>query len=333
MGKMTPEKAIEATWNFADFESTAKIPRNERLLQGRTEIAELCSSVLGPLEPRGICLELGLSYGGTHYLWSLLFDTAISVDDKETCCEIARTRMEQYGHDLSGMTMIVGKSQDEETIEAIKETLHGRMIDFLFLDADRHRDAMKADIANYAPLVRPGGVIAIADTGNREHPYMAQSGPTETYEEIHDSVLDLEQHSGLYGISKFEFIFVNYTGIAWCKKLEEGEITISDALGNLERWCDYGDVVPKNELLLQGLVELRDFCLIVKSVEPRNLALEIGVYYGGTHFFWTQFFDRVVSADQNQEYCAGTMRRLKGFGCDLGKSCIVHGTSNDPDIS
>ena len=108
-------------------------------------------------------------------------------------------------------------------------------------------------------------------------------------------------------------------------------MTSSEALENLAKWCDYGDIVPPNERLLQGRTELRDFCMVVQSVEPSKLAMEIGVYYGGTHFLWTQFFDRVVSVDQSQKYCDGTVRRLKGFGCDMGKSCIVFGDSHDPD--
>ena len=43
------------------------------------------------------------------------------------------------------------------------EILAGRPIDFLFIDADHRYVGVKKDYQLYAPLVRPGGLIAFHD--------------------------------------------------------------------------------------------------------------------------------------------------------------------------
>ena len=217
---MTSAEAIAKAWEFADFETDAKVPRNERLLQSRVEMEELCKVAVEPLNPRSVCLETGLLYGGSHYLWKMLFDMVISIEHNESCCQIARKRLTEYGVAMSGSVIIHGETRGEDTIERVKTAMGSEPLDFIFLDADHAWKAVQADFETYLPMLRPGGVVAIADTGNREHEYQAKHGPTETYEDIHNCVIYLDENAEKYGTSKFEFVFIDYAGIAWCKKLE-----------------------------------------------------------------------------------------------------------------
>ncbi len=219
---MTSAEAIAEAWKFSAFETDAKVPQNERLLQSRVEMEELCKIAIEPLNTKDICLETGLLYGGSHYLWTLFFDTVISIEHTEKCCQIARKRLTEYGVAMSGSAIIHGDTQGADTIERVKTAMGDRRLDFIFLDADHSWRAVQADFETYLPMLRPGGVVAIADTGNREHGYQAKFGPTETYEDIHNCVMYLDENAEKYGVSKFEFVFINYTGIAWCKKLEVG---------------------------------------------------------------------------------------------------------------
>lgn len=48
-------------------------------------------------------------------------------------------------------------------------------IDYLYIDADHHYDAVLADLDAWVPHVRPGGVIAGDDYGNRSFPGVRQA--------------------------------------------------------------------------------------------------------------------------------------------------------------
>ena len=68
----------------------------------------------------------------------------------------------------------------------------------------------------YQARTKEGSILPLMNT----HEYQAKHGPTETYEDIHNCVIYLDENAEKYGTSEFEFVFIDYTGIAWCKKLE-----------------------------------------------------------------------------------------------------------------
>jgi predicted O-methyltransferase YrrM len=59
--------------------------------------------------------------------------------------------------------LIRDDSHRPETLAAVRESLAGRPVDFLFLDGDHTYNGVRTDFEMYAPLVRPGGVIAFHD--------------------------------------------------------------------------------------------------------------------------------------------------------------------------
>ncbi len=54
-------------------------------------------------------------------------------------------------------------SQSPETLAHVGAMLGGRPVDFLFLDGDHRYEAVRRDFELYAPLVRPGGLVAFHD--------------------------------------------------------------------------------------------------------------------------------------------------------------------------
>ena len=56
-----------------------------------------------------------------------------------------------------------GSSYDPQTVARIRALLGTRRLDLLFIDGDHRYEGAKADWLSYAPLVRPGGLIAFHD--------------------------------------------------------------------------------------------------------------------------------------------------------------------------
>lgn len=54
-------------------------------------------------------------------------------------------------------------SHDPATLEALRETLGGRMVDFLLIDGDHTYEGVRMDFEMYRTLVRPGGMIGFHD--------------------------------------------------------------------------------------------------------------------------------------------------------------------------
>ena len=54
-------------------------------------------------------------------------------------------------------------SHKPETLEQVEAVLHGRKVDFLFIDGDHAYEGVKKDFEFYSPLVQKGGIIALHD--------------------------------------------------------------------------------------------------------------------------------------------------------------------------
>lgn len=60
-------------------------------------------------------------------------------------------------HIASGRVHVMAMSSEAAARQLSR---YGPMFDFAFIDGDHSYEAVRADIANYSPLVRPGGIIA-----------------------------------------------------------------------------------------------------------------------------------------------------------------------------
>ena len=63
--------------------------------------------------------------------------------------------------------VVFGNSRDEEIKKRVADVLDGRKVDVLFIDGDHSKKGVTADVANYVPFVRPGGLVIFHDVGPR----------------------------------------------------------------------------------------------------------------------------------------------------------------------
>jgi predicted O-methyltransferase YrrM len=126
--------------------------------QTHSELNELLT-LLEKIKIKNV-LEIGVHVGGSIRVWKEVFkpDLIMGIDWKIE--PEART---------TGVTLIGGKSQSQETYNEVIKTLNGDKLDFLFIDGSHYYNDVKSDFELYEPLVREGGAIAFHDvilTGN-----------------------------------------------------------------------------------------------------------------------------------------------------------------------
>jgi cephalosporin hydroxylase len=122
-------------------------------------------------EPPQTVLEIGTAKGGTLFLLTRVAAPEallISVD----------LRRGQFGGGYPAwraplyrsfaraaqrVQLVAGDSHEPRTAQQIRRLLEDRTLDLLFVDGDHTYEGVKHDFANYAQLVRPGGVVAFHD--------------------------------------------------------------------------------------------------------------------------------------------------------------------------
>lgn len=132
-------------------------------------------SELGPLlellSGRGVrnALEIGGMYGGTLWAWRhVTAGKLLCIDWFETGGDgrnyLDRERAEGLlEHGPDDFTFINADSQLDSTRDAVVEKLDGESLDFVFIDGDHSLEGVTRDFELYAPLVVPGGIVALHD--------------------------------------------------------------------------------------------------------------------------------------------------------------------------
>jgi predicted O-methyltransferase YrrM len=122
-----------------------------------------------------VVLEIGVAAGGTLWAWpqiSTAEATLIGLDiNTETrsslgkCfpVETVEARVRSNLEPGQKAHFVWGDSHDPSIRSRVLEILDGRKIDFLFIDGDHSYEGVKADFANFSPMVRNGGLIAFHD--------------------------------------------------------------------------------------------------------------------------------------------------------------------------
>jgi predicted O-methyltransferase YrrM len=113
--------------------------------------------------PRRV-LEIGGRRGGT-----LLLFTAVASDKARLLSLDLAYRPLQVG--VNARLAAAGQevrafqcdSHRAESLTFVRDWLGGQPVDFLFIDGDHSLDGVVQDFAMYAPLVRPGGIVAFHD--------------------------------------------------------------------------------------------------------------------------------------------------------------------------
>ena len=116
-------------------------------------------------EPAPRVLEIGSDAGGTLFCWRFLWPdaTVVSVSLEEGPYATARPC------EAHGATPIEGDSHAPATLELVQEVLGGEPIDLLFIDGDHSLNGCMADVLDYGPLLRPGGILALHDVSPHEY--------------------------------------------------------------------------------------------------------------------------------------------------------------------
>lgn len=130
--------------------------------------------IVKKLDPE-VILEIGTARGGFIYLLSAMLGdkskTMISIDPwtKGTKYEAS---YDIYKDTISGLRQnypsnnyfhIRGKSADKSSIDALKELLQGRKIDFWFIDGDHSYEGVINDWTNYRIFLDKSSVVAFHD--------------------------------------------------------------------------------------------------------------------------------------------------------------------------
>ena len=114
-----------------------------------------------PFAPHTV-VEIGTAEGGTNFLLGAALPTVrtkIAVD-----LFVQNTRLlRSFVRPDCRQVFVQGSSYALATVERVRRELAGTPIDVLFIDGDHSYDGAKGDFEAYAPLVRPGGLIAFHD--------------------------------------------------------------------------------------------------------------------------------------------------------------------------
>ena len=144
-------------------------PLHVRPMQIHAEIVELLEILAG--EPPQSVLEIGTARGGTLCLLTRVAAPdalVISVDLPEGPFgggypEWKSPLYRSFAGPGQRVELIRGDSGTPETRDRVERLLGERGLDFLLIDGDHSSRGVRRDFETYAPLVRPGGLVAFHD--------------------------------------------------------------------------------------------------------------------------------------------------------------------------
>ena len=147
-----PGAWFDALWRYDDF----------RPLQVRSEIVGLVERVAA-LRPERVC-EIGPYLGGTSFLFARAAAPDATIILLDAMMPWARRRaLRRFARSSQRLTCLRGDSHDPAVRRRVADRFGGAGVDFLFIDGDHRYEGALADWRDYAPLVRPGGLVAFHD--------------------------------------------------------------------------------------------------------------------------------------------------------------------------
>jgi cephalosporin hydroxylase len=122
-------------------------------------------------DPPRTVLEIGTARGGTLFLFTRVAAPdalLVSVDLWHGqfgggYAAWRRPLYRSFAREVQRVELVVGDSHAAGTGQRIRRLLDGRQLDLLFVDGDHTYDGVSQDFADYAPLVRSGGLVAFHD--------------------------------------------------------------------------------------------------------------------------------------------------------------------------
>ena len=150
-----------------DLDNTLSITENFGIQQVKSEIYKFIDVVVKQKKLKN-CLEIGLgAYGSTHFLWRLLFEKTITIENQKYRVAKFTENMNKFYkkfvfNDLKSR-FIFGSSHDTSSVEKIDKLLNGEKLDLLFIDGDHNYKNVLCDWLLYKNFVSKGGIIAFHD--------------------------------------------------------------------------------------------------------------------------------------------------------------------------
>jgi predicted O-methyltransferase YrrM len=143
--------------------------REHGALQRTWELQSLVSEVRA-LRPRTV-VEIGTHRGGTLACWAAVADPGahlVSIDLPNEVDGLGTTeddlrRLRAVLRPGQRLSAIRADSHAASTLDRLREVLGGAAVDLLWIDGDHLEEGARQDVRMYAPLVRPGGMVALHD--------------------------------------------------------------------------------------------------------------------------------------------------------------------------
>ena len=165
----------------------------EGIQQNRNEIKEFVEYLFNYFNG-GTILEIGLGYyGSTHFLWRMIFDKVITIENKNNRIrEFGLNIQKYYGKwilDDGKSYFIHGNSNDPKTIRNLYELVN--KIDIIFIDALHSYESVLTDWLVYSPRVRKGGIVAFHDCEKR---FPNRKGVAEFIDDLESGNIDGKEY-------------------------------------------------------------------------------------------------------------------------------------------
>lgn len=154
--------------------------------------------------PRRV-LEIGTGNGGTLYLlcWAAAPTARIVSLDLRPIPSGRRRLYRAFARRRQRLAVWTADSHASQTRDDVLRFLGGQPLDVLLIDGDHSYDGVKRDYELYAPLLRPGGLVALHDIV--DGPESAVGGVPGFWREVRGSLADPRElveswSQGGYGI-------------------------------------------------------------------------------------------------------------------------------------
>ena len=131
--------------------------------QDQVELDSLLK-ILEDLSPR-IVLEIGVFQGGME---RVVYDRCggdLFVGIERNSLDSVESKKNLHGVPFVAVPF---DSHEQSTLDKVKSTLDGKLVDFLFIDGDHTFKGVSKDFEMYAPLVREGGMIGFHDINDNK---------------------------------------------------------------------------------------------------------------------------------------------------------------------
>jgi cephalosporin hydroxylase len=109
-----------------------------------------------------VVMEIGTARSGTNFLLAQVLDSVQMIIALDLRVRNLRL-LNMFSRPSLNRVCIEGSSYNSPTFDRVNQVLGGKKLDVLFIDGDHSYEGVLADYKLYAPLVRPGGLIAFND--------------------------------------------------------------------------------------------------------------------------------------------------------------------------